>query len=240
MNCLEYRRQLGSDPRHESVEMQEHRRACAGCSAHHARALGFELALKRSLALPVPDGLAERILLMQTTSERGLRSRRRRRWGWMAAAAAVFAAVGLVAYQLSLFSPLPRQLVVHLQHEPEALLTHTPLPAAEIEERFRQRGVRLVSAPPAGVSYAQPCPVGMIGSVHMVMPEEEGPVTVFFLARHKERRGDYVDEGMHVRAVPMAEGTLALVATDARHFDTLEASWRRSLEGSSAAAVGAP
>ncbi|HSX59429.1 MAG TPA: DUF3379 family protein [Tahibacter sp.] len=240
MNCLDYRRQLGPDPRHESAEMQEHRRGCAGCAAHHARALGFELALKRSLAVPVPDGLAERILLSQTTSERGLRVRRRRRWSWAAAAAAVVATVGLVAYQLALFSPLPRQLVLHLQHEPEALITHTPLAVAAIEERFRQRGVRLAGPPPAGVSYAQPCPVGVIGSVHMVMPEKEGPVTVFFLPGHKERRGDYVDDGMHVRAVPMAEGTLALVAADARHFDALEAGWRRSLEGASDIAAGAP
>ncbi|GMV27889.1 MAG: hypothetical protein AMXMBFR59_00140 [Rhodanobacteraceae bacterium] len=240
MNCLEYRRQLGSDPRHESAAMQEHRRRCAGCAAHHARALGFELALKRSLAVPVPDGLAERILLSQTTAERSLRSRRRRRWGWLATAAAVFAAIGLLAHQLSLFSPLSRQLVDHLQHEPEALLTHTPLPVTDIEARFRQRGVRLVASPPAGVSYAQSCPVGMIGSVHMVMPEEEGPVTVFFLALHRERRGDHVDEGMRVRTVPMAEGTLALVAADERHFDAIEAGWRRSLEGTPATAAGAP
>lgn len=240
MNCLEYRRELGADPRRETAEMLEHRRNCSGCAAHHARSLGFELALKRSLAVPVPDSLAERILLSQTTSERGLRSRRHRRWAWSAAAAVVFAVVGLVAYQLSLFSSLPRQLVVHLQHEPEALLTHTPLAVAEIEARFRQRGVTLAAAPPAGVSYAQPCPVGMIGSVHMVMPEEEGPVTVFFLARHKEPRGDYLDSGMHVRAVPMGAGTLALVAADARHFDALEASWRRSLEGTPATAAGAP
>lgn len=240
MNCLEYRRQLGSDPRHESAEMLEHRRACSGCAAHHARSLGFELAFKRSLAVAVPDGLAERILLAQTTSERGLRTRRNRRWTWAAAATVAFAVFGLIAYQLALFSPLPRQLVLHLQHEPEALLTHTPLPVAAIEERFRQRGVTLAAAPPAGVSYAQPCPVGMIGSVHMVMPEEEGPVTVFFLARHQERRGDYVDGGMHVRAVPMTQGTLALVATDASRFDAIEASWRHSLEGTSATAAGAP
>ncbi|MBL8300828.1 MAG: DUF3379 family protein [Rhodanobacteraceae bacterium] len=240
MNCLEYRRQLGSDPRHESAEMLEHRRGCAGCAAHHARALGFELALKRALAVPVPDGLAERILLSQTTSERSLRLRRRQRWGWSAAAAAVFAAVTLVVIQFAPATPLSRQLVVHLQHESEALLTHTPLPATEIEERFRRRGVRLMAAPPAGVSYAQLCPVGPIASVHMVMPENEGPVTVFFLVHHKGRRGDHVDKGMYVRTVPMAEGTLALVAADPRRFDTLEASWRNSLEGSPAVAAGTP
>lgn len=240
MNCLDYRRQLGADPRRETPDMQEHRRGCAGCAAHQARSLGFELALKRSLQVPVPEGLAERILLAQATGERGARTRRRRRWGWLAAAAMLVAALGIGLRQLQLFAPLPRQLVVHLQHEPEALLTHAPLAVAEIERPFAQRGVTLAAAPPAGVSYAQPCPVGMMGSVHMVMPEPEGPVTVFFLPTHHERRGDYVDQGMHVRAVPMAAGTLALVAADTRHFDALEAGWRNSLEGSPATAAGEP
>ena len=241
MNCLDYRRQLGAEPRRESAPMQEHRRSCAGCSAHHARTLGFELALRRSLQVAVPDGLAERILLAQTTAERGDRGRgRRRRLGWAFAAAVLLAALGLTAYQLRLFSDLPEQLIAHIAHEPEALLTRAPLPAAEIESRFAVRGLRLAAPPPAGISYAQACPVGLIGSVHMVVPEREGPVTVFFLAGHRERRADYASQRMHVRAVPMAAGTLALVAADDRHFDALESSWRHSLEGSAATAAGAP
>ena len=53
MECLEFRRQLGSDPRHESAAMAAHRRDCAGCAEAQARALGVELQLKRALAVPV-------------------------------------------------------------------------------------------------------------------------------------------------------------------------------------------
>lgn len=240
MNCLDYRRELGADPRRESAAMQEHRRGCAGCAAHQARALGLELALKRALQLPVPGSLAERILLAQTTQERGHHGRRQRRYRWIAAAAALLVALGIVVMQLRLFAGLPEQLVAHIQHEPAALLTHTPLAAAEVERRFSERGVRLAAAPPAGVSYAQLCPVGLIGSVHLVMPEREGPVTVFFLADHAAARGDYARDGMQVRTVPMPGGTLALVAADARHFDALEAGWRQSLQGSPDTAAGAP
>lgn len=238
MNCLEYRRLLASEPRRESAEMQAHRRECAGCAAHHARALGFELALKRSLSVPVPDGLAERIVLAQTTAERGDRGRSRRRLGWLAAAAVLLAVLGLGSYQLRLFSALPEQLITHLSHEPESLLTRTALAEQDVMRPFAQRGVRLAGPLPAGISYAQPCPVGLLASVHMVMPEPEGPVTVFFLPSHQERRGDYSRGNMRVRAVPMAGGTLALVAAAAGRFDALESSWRRSLEGETEVAAG--
>jgi Protein of unknown function (DUF3379) len=240
MNCLDYRRQLGADPRRESPEMQAHRRGCAGCSAHHARALGFELALKRALVVPVPDGLAERILLSQTTAERGQRTRHRHRLRWLAAAVLLVAALGAGIYQLRLLSPLPQQLVAHIEHEPEAFLTQAALPQAEALKPFQQRGVRLAGVLPAGISYAQPCPVGMIGAVHLVMSRPDGAVTVFFLPGHEERRGDYRSGNLRVRAVPMAAGTLALVAANAAPFDALEADWRRSLEGGRDVAAGAP
>lgn len=240
MNCLDYRRQLGSDPRRESAEMQAHRRGCPGCAAHQARALGFELALKRSLNVAVPDGLTERILLVQATADRSDRGRQRRRLRWLAAAAVLLVVFGVVTVQQRLLEPLPQQLVAHLEHEPESLMTHASLPVSEVEERFARRGVKLAGALPEGISYAQACPVGMIGSVHMVMPQPEGPVTVFYLPGHDSRRGDFDAGGMHVRAVPMAKGTLALVAADMRHFDALEASWRRTLEGNGDVAAGAP
>ncbi|TDR47442.1 uncharacterized protein DUF3379 [Tahibacter aquaticus] len=239
MNCLEYRRLLGSDPRRESAEMQAHRRGCNGCSSHHAQALGFELALKRALNVAVPDGLAERILLVQTTAERGSNGRRRRQLRWLAVAAVLVAVVGLSVFQLRVFEPLPQQLIAHLGHEPESLLTHTALPAQEVEQRFAQRGVPLIGPLPEGISYAQPCPVGMLASVHMVMPEPEGPVTVFYLPGHETERGNFASGTMHVRAVPMAKGTLALVAADTRHFDALEARWRLTLEGRGDIAAGA-
>lgn len=242
MNCLDYRRELAPEPRRESAEMQEHRRGCAGCSAHHARALGFELALKRALAVPVPDGLAERILLAQATNQRGGRGW----WRYLGRFAAAAAAAAMFAQGLNMFdqrqrsSPLAQQLIVHREDEPAALTAQMPLPEEDVQRPFIQRGVRLAAPVPAGISYAHACPVGALGSVHMVMPEREGPVTVFFLPDHTEPRGDYIYNDMRVRAVPMAAGTLALLATDARHFDSLEASWRLSLEGSPATAAGVP
>ncbi|MBP7625203.1 MAG: DUF3379 family protein, partial [Xanthomonadales bacterium] len=68
MNCLEFRRAIGTDPRGLDAAALAHRAQCPRCSEAHERALGFERALVAAIAIPVPDTLAERILLHQTTA----------------------------------------------------------------------------------------------------------------------------------------------------------------------------
>ncbi|HVJ63163.1 MAG TPA: DUF3379 family protein [Tahibacter sp.] len=239
MNCLEYRRQLAADPRRESPEMLEHRRECPGCAAHHARALGFELQLRRSLTVPAPDGLAERILLAQATAERRDRGSQRRYLGWaMTAAVLLVVAVGVIG-----LSPGPAfadAMVEHMQREPESFVSRLAMPESEVLRRFTQRGVKLAGPLPPGISYASPCPVGSYLSVHMVMPQEEGPITVIYIAHHREgARDDFRKADVVGRSVPMADGTLVMMAANGARFDALESAWRQSLEGAADQVAGA-
>jgi hypothetical protein len=243
MDCLEFRRQLGADPRRESAEMKAHRLDCPGCSEGQARALGFELQLRRALAVPAPAGLADRILLAQTTTERRHSGVQRRRWGKGLAIAAgvllVVAAGGL--WRVRTAEAFPNLMVDHLKHEPEAFASRESLPADTVQQRFDKRGVRLAAALPPGISYVSACPIGPYKSVHMVMPEQEGPVTVIYIADHRERQRDDFQHGVwQGRSVPMGQGTLVMVAQNGHMFDALEQSWRHTIEGGINAAVGAP
>jgi len=243
MDCLEFRRHLGADPRRETAEMNSHRLDCSGCSEAQARALGFELQLRRALAVPAPAGLADRILLAQATAERRSSGVQRRRWGaGLAIAAGLVLAVGTgVLWQARTAEAFPNMMVDHLKHEPEAFASREALPADDVIQRFEKRGVRLVSSLPPGISYVSACPIGPYKSVHMVMPEQEGPVTVIYIADHRERQRDDFQRGVwQGRSVPMGQGTLVMVAQNGHMFDTLETSWRHSIEGDINSAVGAP
>ena len=241
MECLEFRRQLGSDPRHESAAMAAHRRDCAGCAEAQARALGVELQLKRALAVPVPAGLADRVLLAQMTAERRERGAQRRRWiGGLALAASLVLAIGLgVVWSSRPAAAFTDLMVDHLQHEPQAFAAREPLASDAVRERFDLRGVRLAASLPGGISYVSACPVGPYKTVHMVMPEAAGPVTVIYVADHRERqRAEFLHGVWHGRSVPMGRGTLVLLAQDGRLFNALEQSWRHSLEGDTNTATG--
>jgi hypothetical protein len=240
MNCLEYRRALSAEPRRESAVMLQHRQECARCADFHARTLGFESSLRRALAVPAPEGLAERILLAHATRERRDGGSLRRRASLaLAAAASVLLAVAAGVTWWRNVTALPYVMVDHLAHEPGAFASQAPLPAANVEKEFAFRGVALAGPVPAGVSYVAPCPIGPYKSVHMVMPVDNEAVTVIYLANHHvDARDDFVEGSWRGRSVPAGKGTLVLLATSPRSFDAVEGAWRNTLEGSVNSATG--
>jgi hypothetical protein len=227
MNCVEFRRQLLLDPQPDDTQFRQHASECARCAEAHQRALVFESSLRSAMAVPVPAQLAESILLRQTTEQQ--RSQRLRRGGaLLALAAGVVLAFG-IGLRLEA-QPLPELAVAHLQREAFVLTQTQPVGEEQVRKAFANLGVR-VGELPAGISFVACCPVGRYSSVHVLMPRSNGPVTVLYLTddRH-EARGDFIRDGWLGRSVPLAHGTLVLLAHDAGQFDQIEAQWRTALQ----------
>lgn len=240
MDCLEFRRLLGSDPRVASVAARAHLESCPRCRDAYARAHAFEGRLSQALSVPVPEGLADRILLHQLTGERQ-RRRTGFRYGWVALAAAASLAlvVGLVVRQRTAAASMPDLVVAHVTGEEKgALALRTPLPSGEVQSAFADRGIRLASVPD-DVSYVAECPVGGHPTVHMVMPRDDEPVSVLYFPNYRAARaGDFSRGTLHGREVRVADGTLVMVAENTAPFDALEHSWRDALEGPAKTAAG--
>lgn len=235
MDCLEFRRLIGFDPRVSERAAREHLDSCAFCSDAHARALTFEQRLGAALAVPVPLGLADRILLNQLTGtrQRGRATRRRATWFALAAAASIAVAVGVVSLQRPASAGLPDLVAAHVTSaaERDALHKQDTLPDADIRHAFADRGVRLASVP-AGIAYVSECPVGPYRTVHMVMPHAGAPVSVVYVTAHRVgNTANFQRDGLQGREVPMGEGTLVMLAANADGFAAVEHGWRDALEG---------
>ena len=240
MDCLEFRRRVGSAPQVRDRATREHVAGCAACAEATARAQAFDAGLARAMAVPVPEGLAERILLAQLTGTRGRERTQRRRNVWLAlaAAASLALAVGIVRNQRA--APSLSDLVVAHVNGPErgALRRTEPVASAAIARAFTARGVSLQSVP-GGVSYVHECPVGRYRSVHMVMPESGAPVSVLYIVDHRvDALADFRQGALRGREVPVADGTLVLVAQTTARFDAIERSWRNAIEGPPRVAAG--
>lgn len=228
MNCLEFRRRLGSEPMSTEPEFVAHRESCPHCAAASDRAFEFETRLSRAVKVPVPNGLAERILLAQTTDARQQQRRNRRGFtALLAAAACVVITVALVARDGEEGGmPMVDQVVEHvLHHEPLAIASVGSVASAAVSAAFASRGVA-VDTVPDGISYVHECPVGPFRTVHMVMPSAQGAVSVVYVADvdARERRNSQRSD-MRVREVPLGRGALVMVAGDDRGFDAVEHAW---------------
>lgn len=241
MDCLEFRRGLGSDPRGIDATAREHLETCTRCAGAYAHAQAAEARLADALAVPVPQGLADRVLLAQLTGTRQQARVQRRRYAWIAfAAAACLALVIGVADLRYASASLPDLVAAHVSgpEERAAWQQRTPLPATRVLHAFADRGVHLVSVP-ANIAFVRECPIGRYRSVHMVMPENGAPVSVVYVVDHRVAAdGDFRRDGLHGREVTIAHGTLVMLAANADRFDALEHSWRDAIEGPARIAAG--
>lgn len=230
MNCLEFRRHLASDPRARQVDFTAHREQCGRCAEAYSQALAFEDRLGRALAVPVPDALADHVLLRQSTVALRERRQGRRATAWrMAAVLALGIGVGSLWVVSAPVQALPDLAVGHLSHEPHALKATATVELAEVRAQFAAREVGLVDDP-GRVNYLNPCRLGGQRALHMVVQTVDGPVTVYYVVgRVESDRSTWQRDGLMGRSVPAREGTLVLLASNDRAFDALERSWVRAL-----------
>ncbi len=233
MNCLEFRRRLGSEPASTLDSFVAHRADCPGCAAAQLRADEFEARIRRAAGVPAPVNLADRILLAQTTELRhGLRNRRRGFSALILAAAASIVVAVVALNQPAHEMPILAAMVdEHLrEHVVSAAEARTEVPRQDVIDVFAQRGVSL-AAVPDGVNYVHKCPAGPYESVHMVMPGGGAEVSVVYVVdAPPQSRIDFRSDGSYGREVPMGKGTLVMLAASNKGFDAIEDAWKSAMD----------
>jgi len=232
MNCLEFRRCALIDPLHPGREALEHAAECDRCAQFHRSLCRQEEALYRALAVPVPEGLADRVLLRRR-SRPGSRT-----WPVLTALAAVLVlALGLRPWLPDGTSPetLAAGIIDHVRHEPEALAAEQGVPRSTLAYAIARSGGELGDAP-LTASYAGRCPLPGGGSgEHIVLKTPQGKVTLILMPGKPVAAAlRLFKDGLNVSVLPAGQGSLALVAESDTLVHSAEAdllravSWRGS------------
>jgi hypothetical protein len=197
----------------------------------------FEARLRAALQVPAPDGLAERILLAQTTRVRTAPDgagtpRRARPWIWRAAAGLVLAvgALGLFFGVSQPVTALPALAIDHtLNHIPPERAGPLRIAPSQVRALFAQRGVILGDVP-ADVHYASVCDLGPVVALHLISAQPDGAVDIYFVPGSVDpMRMDFRRGGLNGRSVPTASGTLILLSRDPVSFEGVEQAWTSAL-----------
>lgn len=219
MECLEFRRQAGADPQHLGPEARQHAAACPRCAGHLGALLALDQRILAALQVQVPGTVAAP---RHGGAAIAVLDRRR----WMALAASIIGGV-LVGTLLWVGGPrnsLAQDLIEHLDHEPEALVTTIrPEENAVLGEVLERGGIRLRSGTPL-VSYASSCLFRGHTVPHLVVQTTDGPVTVMVLRNEKPASAVNFDEqGFAGRIMPAGPGSIAVIGADGVDLEEIAA-----------------
>lgn len=204
MNCLSFRRAKLADPNRLSDEALTHLGGCPLCQAFARRLDANEKRIARALAVPVPDGLADRIVLGATG--RKLASPYRL---WAVAASVLISfGIGLVWLNRPVTEPrynFAASAIAHVKHEPESFTTIKDADPARFSAILASFGADL-RAPIGTVRYIKLCPVPEGTGWHIVFETEDGLITLMLIPGHRPRGRNLFEESDGMSALVRAAG----------------------------------
>ncbi len=204
MTCDDARLLIGADPGATTPELEEHLATCAACARFREEMRALDAEIRRALERP-PDTVRPR-------SGRPSRTWRQ----WALAASVVLASFAVLAvWLLRPSDTLAREVVAHVQAEPESWLATQHVTAQDIGEALRGAGVAL-DVTSDRVMYAQSCWFRGHYVPHLVIQTARGPATVLIL-RHEQVRGrrSFHEAGMTGLIIPAEHGSIAVLTRGA-------------------------
>ncbi|PWB44088.1 MAG: DUF3379 domain-containing protein [Rhodocyclales bacterium] len=209
MNCLEFRRDKLADPRRLSPEAAAHLNDCAACRGFAAEVDENEARLAAVLDVPVPEGIAERIIL-----RRKAQTRFSPRLGMLAASLVLTFAFGLHQWKDAGSQEYARLAIEHVMHEPESF-TSTRLADPELLRRVMHTFGGEMQASLGKVRYMKLCPVPEGTGWHIVFEAEDGKLATLILIPAKRMKTDAEQAqvgGWNAVARPGGQGFYAVIA----------------------------
>jgi hypothetical protein len=210
MTCDEARLQIGADPAATSPVLEEHLGTCAACATLRDEMLALDADIRRALQQPPPAALRRR-------------PRRGTLWQQWALAAGVVLAIAamLGVWLLRPSDTLARDVVVHVQGEPESWLATQHVSSGEIATALRGAGVELEITSDR-ITYAQSCWFRGHYVPHLVVQTAQGPATVMILRHeHVSARRSFHESGMSGVIVPAGAGSIAVLGRGGGNLDAV-------------------
>lgn len=174
-NCLDFRREKLADPRRLSPEALAHLSDCAACRAFAAEVDENEARLASVLDVPVPEGLAERIVLRRKTQ-----ARLSPRLGMLAASLVLTFALGFLQWRDVGSQDYARLAIEHVMHEPESF-TSSRLADPQLFRTVMQNFGGEMQASLGKVRFMKLCPVPEGTGWHIVFETEQGELATLIL-----------------------------------------------------------
>jgi len=204
VTCDDARLLIGADPGATTPELEEHLATCAACARFREEMRALDAEIRRALERS-PDTVRARS---------GGPSRTWRQWA-LAASVVLASFAVLAVWLLRPSDTLAREVVAHVQAEPESWLATQHVSAQDIGQALRGAGVAL-DVTSDRVMYAQSCWFRGHYVPHLVIQTARGPATVLILRHEQVRaRRSFHEAGMTGLIIPAEHGSIAVLTRGA-------------------------
>jgi len=228
MDCLTLRRIMLATPRDARPEVIEHLRGCADCDAFVRELENFEQHLHEAASVPVPDGLAEQIIVRHREQPWPTLSDRKPRWltrtTLALAASVVLALSAIVGYNTvqSSREELGASFIAHVLSEPEVLQANEHVELARLEQAFSRYGGKLTGTI-GDVRHLGRCLIDGVLADHILVQTAHGPATLILIP---ERRASLsrpmTKDGYAVVILPLRSGSVGIVTESPKRATEVE------------------
>jgi Protein of unknown function (DUF3379) len=211
MNCEQARLEIGAEPSATSPALEEHLQACADCAKFREEMRILDAGIRGALAQPPP--------VLATRRQRPSKPVWRE---WALAASVLLAMTALLGvWLLRPSDTLARDLVAHVQGEPDSWLATQHADSGEIGDALRDAGIGLEFTSET-ITYAHSCWFRGHYVPHLVVQTTQGPRTVILLRHeHVSTRRSFQESGMTGIIVPAGSGSIAVLARGAGNLDAV-------------------
>ena len=217
MNCLDFHREKLTDPRRLSVSAQAHERDCPSCLAFAQSVDESEAEVGRALAVHVPDGLAERVLLLRRNAARP---------AWRAWALAASIVLGVAVSFNTLRSNFSDEYAIygieHVVESPESFTTLLNTESVALDEAMHSVGGS-IKEPIGRVRYVKLCPIGKDFGWHIVFETPQGLATLILVPNRRIGSAASASRsGWSTLVTPTRQGYYAVVTESAKKTEIID------------------
>ena len=210
MTCDEARLLIGADPGAATPALEEHLATCAACARFRDEMRSLDADIRRALERP-PD------IARPRSGRQPLPWRQ-----WALAASVVLATCAVLAlWLLRPSDTLAREVVAHVQGEPDSWLATQHVSAQGITQALHGAGVAL-DVTSDKIMYAQSCWFRGHYVPRLLIQTARGPATVLILRHEQVRaRRAFHEAGMTGVIVPAEHGSIAVLTRGAGDLDDI-------------------
>lgn len=219
MNCLEFRREILVDPRRAGDEAQEHGRACTACAQFREKAIELDAEIHDALAVPLPEGLVERILAATVARRSGFT----RNVFAMAASLLLAIAVGAGIYWAAKDDPFARAGIDFVvEEEANAILRSKPADPAALAAVIDAMKVTLPRQI-GEISYIGICPFQGTIAHHVIVITPQGKATLLlFPEKPVEGKATASARGLRSIVAPAGVGSVLIIGASPKGLGRIE------------------